>query len=149
MCSWHCFSSCGGWSLLWGWGFWSIPLDFPEVLVTSALTTVTMAHGYRSVTVGQDLTSAFSWSWTRGRRWVVPVDRGNWDSLKAPGVLCGRQFTFTADCSASHAGELLVLGFPTSSCLDRWIYLCCQRGSNKAMSTVWGNSMIEGKGCEE
>lgn len=84
---------------------------------------------------------------------MVPVGRGNWDSLKAPGVLCGRQFTSTADCSASHAGELLVLGFPTSSCLDTWRHLCGQRRSKfqalVCVSTVQGNYMIEGEGCEE
>lgn len=84
----------------------------------------------------------------------MPVGRGNWDSLKAPGVLCGRQLTSTAGCSASHAGECLVLGFPTSSYLDTWRYLCGQRGSKKdpvlvCMSTVQGSGMIEGEGCEE
>lgn len=84
----------------------------------------------------------------------MPVGRGNWDSLKAPGVLCGRQFISTADCSASHAGELLVLGFLVSIYRDTWRYLCGQRSSKKVQAlvcipTVQGNDRIEGEGCEE
>lgn len=149
MCHWHCFRSCDGWSLFWGRGFGPFPWTFLKKfsLDTPALPTATGVWLLGSIS-HQQLPGTEQ---RQGGEWCLWAEEAgiHW---KPQAVLCGRQFTSTADCSASHAGELLLLNFPTASCLDTWRYLCGQRGSKNAlvcMFTVQGSDVIEGEGCEE
>lgn len=66
----------------------------------------------------------------------MSVGSGKWDSLKAPGALCGRQFTSRAGCSASHAGECLVSGFPASSVTWTFEDICVVREVQRKLQAL-------------